>query len=165
VEQRPAQRKQILVPVDGAEASLEAVSVACATAKRSKGKVYVVYVVEVHRSLPLDAALTADAAEGERILDEAEKRAEAEDYEVEGELLQARDAGHAIVDEAIERGVDAIVLSVGYKKPLAEGGGFAWPRGGKPSLLRGEFSLGGVSQYILENAPCEVWLIRLPMAE
>jgi nucleotide-binding universal stress UspA family protein len=165
VEQRPAQRKQILVPVDGAEVSLEAVSVACATAKRSKGKVYVVYVVEVHRSLPLDAALDAEAVKGERILDEAEKRAEAEDYEVEGELLQARDAGHAIVDEAIERGVDAIVLSVGYKKPLTEGGGFAWPRGGKPSLLRGEFTLGPVSQYILENAPCEVWLIRLPMAE
>jgi nucleotide-binding universal stress UspA family protein len=165
VEQRPAQRKQILVPVDGTEVSLEAVSVACATAKRSKGKVYVVYVVEVHRSLPLDADLDADAARGSDILDEAEKRAEAEDYEVEVDLLQARDAGHAIVDDAIERGVDAIVLSVGYKRPLTEGGGFAWPKGGKPSLLPGEFSLGRVSQYILENAPCEVWLIRLPMAE
>ncbi|MGQ9572606.1 MAG: universal stress protein [Dehalococcoidia bacterium] len=157
--------KNILVPVDGSDASMEAVFLACTTAKRNKGKVYVVYVVEVPRSLPLDADLTAEAVKGEEILDRAERRAEEVDFEVEGELLQARDAGHAIVDEAIERGVDGIILGVGYTRPLTEGTGLAWPRGGKPAPIPGEFRLGKVCQYVLENAPCEVWVIRLPMAE
>jgi nucleotide-binding universal stress UspA family protein len=157
--------KNILVPVDGSDASLEAVFHACTTAKRNKGKVYVVYVVEVHRSLPLDADLTPEAIKGEEVLNRAEQRAEEVDFEVEGELLQARDAGHAIVDEAIERSVDGIILGVDYKRPLAEGPGLAWPRGGKPAPLPGEFRLGKVTQYVLENAPCEVWLIRLSMAE
>jgi len=165
LEQAATRVKEILVPVDGSEASMEAVSLACATAKRNKGKVHVVYVVEVHRSLPLDADMGADARKGEEILDRAERLAEEADFEVEGQLLQARDASHAIVDEAIERGVDAIILATGYKRRLAAGGVFAWPRGGKPSRLPGEFRLGRVCQYVLENAPCEVWLIRLPMAD
>jgi nucleotide-binding universal stress UspA family protein len=157
--------RNILVPVDGSDASMEAVSLASMMAKRNKGRVYVVYVVEVHRSLPLDANLTPEAAKGEDILDRAEQRADEVDFEVTGELLQARDAAHAIVDEAIERAVDGIIVGVGYKRTLAEGGGLAWPRGGKPAPLPGEFRLGKVTQYVLENAPCEVWLIRLPMAE
>jgi nucleotide-binding universal stress UspA family protein len=157
--------RNILVPVDGEDASMEAVFVACATAKRNKGKVYVVYVIEVPRSLPLDANLGDQATKGEEILAGAERRAAEVDFQVEGELLQARDVGHAIVDEAIEREVDGIILAVSYKGPLTEGTGFAWPRGGKPAPLPGEFHLGGVSQYVLQNAPCEVWLIRLPMAD
>jgi len=157
--------KNILVPVDGSDASMEAVFLACTTAKRNKGKVYVVYVVEVHRSLPLDADLRPEAIKGEEVLNRAEQRAEEVEFQVEGELLQARDAAHAIVDEAIERGVDGIILGLGYKRSLAEGAGLAWPRGGKPAPLPGEFRLGKITQYILENAPGEVWLIRLPMAE
>jgi nucleotide-binding universal stress UspA family protein len=157
--------RNILVPVDGSDASMEAVFMACTTAKRNKGKVYVVYVIEVHRSLPLDVDLKPEAIKGEEVLNRAEQRAEEVDFQVEGELLQARDAGHAIVDEAIERAVDGVILGVGYKRPLTEGAGLAWPPGGKPAPLPGEFRLGKVTQYVLENAPCEVWLIRLPMAE
>jgi nucleotide-binding universal stress UspA family protein len=98
-------------------------------------------------------------------LSRAEQRAEEVDFQVQGELLQARDVSHAIVDEAIERNVDGIILAVSYKRPLAEGTGFAWPRGGKPAPLPGEFRLGRVFQYVLQNAPCEVWIIRLPMVE
>jgi nucleotide-binding universal stress UspA family protein len=155
------------VPVDGSEASVEAVALACATAKRNKGRVYVVYVIEVPRSLPLDADLSPEVVKGEEVLVLAELRAEAEDFQVKGELLQARDAGHAIVDEAIERGVDGIILAVAAPKRPAGEGGFAWPRGGKPSPSRppGEFRLGHIAQYVLENAPCQVWLLRLPVGE
>jgi nucleotide-binding universal stress UspA family protein len=165
VEKLPMTFRNILVPVDGSDASMEAVSLACTTARRNKGKVYVVYVLEVPRSLPLDANLGPEAVKGEEILARAEQRAAEVDFQAEGELLQARDVGHAIVDEAIERSVDGIILAVSYKRPLSEGTGFAWPRGGKPAPLPGEFYLGRVSQYVLQNAPCEVWVIRLPMAE
>jgi nucleotide-binding universal stress UspA family protein len=67
-----------------------------------------------------------------------------QDFEVEGELLQARDAGHAIVDEAIERSADAIVIGVPYRRPF------------------GEFELSRVPAQVLKTAPCEVVLLRMP---
>jgi len=137
-------KKRVLVPVDGSRASLGAMRMACSIAKRNKGRVYAIYVIEVPRALPLDAELEAEAAKGEAVLDQAERAAEEMDYEAEGEILQAREASHAIVDEAIERGVDAIVLGIEYKKPL------------------GEFQLDHTAQYILKHAPCEVWLYRGP---
>ncbi len=152
--------KEILVPVDGSEASLDAVALACSLAKRNRGKVYAVYVIEVARTLALDADLTPEAQKGEEILGAAEKVADGQDFEVEGELLQARDAGHAIVDEAIERGVDAVVLGIEHAQASA---GFEWPLRGKPRPLAGDLKLGHVAAYVLQYAPCEVWLIRRPV--
>ena len=134
--------KVILVPTDGSHASMRAVALACSIARRNKGKVYVVHVIEVKRSLPLDAELDPEAGEGERILLQAEKAAHEQDFEVQSELLQAREAGHAVVDEAVERGVDTIILGVDYKRPF------------------GEFQLGRLTQYVLKNAPCLVWICR-----
>jgi nucleotide-binding universal stress UspA family protein len=136
--------KSILVPVNGSEASLVAVEFACTLAKRSRGKVNVVHVIEVRRSLPLDADLVPEAQKGEDILSQAEQAAKRQDFEVEGDLLQARDAGHAIVDEAVERQVDAIVLGIPFRKPF------------------GEFEMGKVPAHVLKSAPCEVILLRLP---
>ena len=139
--------KVILAPIDGSRASMRAVALACSIARRNKGKVYVVHVIEVKRSLPLDAELDPEAGEGERILLQAEKAAHEQDFEVQSDLLQAREAGHAVVDEAVERGVDAIVLGVDYKRPF------------------GEFQLGRLTQYVLKNAPCLVWICRQPVEE
>lgn len=136
------QLKDILVPVDGSQASLEALALACLLAKRNKGRVYAVYVVEVARTLPLDADLSPEARQGEEVLARAEQVADSLDFEVTGELLQARDAGHAIVDEAIERDVDGILLGIEYKRPL------------------GEFQMGWTCQYILRHAPCQVVCCR-----
>ena len=139
----PLSFKSILVPVDGSEASLMAVEFACTLAKRSHGKVHVVHVVEVRRALPLDAELAQEAQRGEEILNLAEATAKRQDFEVEGDLLQARDAGHAIVDEAIERQADAIVLGVEFRRPF------------------GDFELGKVPDHVLKTAHCEVILLRM----
>lgn len=139
--------KVILVPADGSRASMRAVALACSIARRNKGKVYVVHVIEVKRALPLDAELEPEAGEGERILLQAEKAAHEQGFEVQGELLQARDPGHAVVDEAVERGVDTVILGVDYKRAF------------------GEFQLGRVPQYVLKNAPCLVWICRQPVEE
>lgn len=134
--------RNILVPSDGSDASLEAVALACQVAKQNRGKVYVVHVIEVQRALPLDAEMIPEAQAGEEILAKAEDVAASLDYQVEGELLQAREAGHAIADEAIERGVDGIIVGIPFKRPF------------------GEFQLGKTTQYLLKHAPCEVWVIR-----
>jgi nucleotide-binding universal stress UspA family protein len=139
--------KVILVPTDGSRASIRAVTLACSIARRNKGRVYVVHVIEVKRSLPLDAELEPEAGEGERILLQAEKAAHEQDFEVQSGLLQAREAGHAVVDEAVERGVDTIILGMDYKRPV------------------GEFQLGRLTQYVLKNAPCLVWIWRQPVEE
>jgi nucleotide-binding universal stress UspA family protein len=136
--------KTLLVPIDGSESSLMAVEFACNLAKRNRGKVHVVHVIEVRRALPLDADLVSEAQRGEEILAQAEMAAKRQDFEVDGDLLQARDAAHAIVDEAVERQVDAIILGVPFRRPF------------------GEFELGKVPSHVLKTAQCEVVLLRMP---
>lgn len=135
---------RILVPSDGSIASYEALAQAVNVAKRNKGQVVVVHVIEVKRTLPLDADMPDEAQRGEEILSEAERLAEELGFKIEGELLQAREAGHAIVDEAIERRMDVIVLGTEYKRPL------------------GEFQMSRTTQYVMKHAPCQVWVYRMP---
>ncbi len=139
----PTQRaKAILVPVDGNPPAFDALALACIISRRNKGIVYAVYIIEVARTMALDAELEADARNAETILRRAEQIGSEVDCKIEGEILQARDAGHAIVDESIERGVNAIFLGVDYKMPL------------------GEFELGETAHYVIDHAPCQVILVR-----
>jgi len=132
--------KKILVPVIGDEADDEAITLACQLAKRVKGKIWATYVVVLRRTLPLDAEIEAEIRRAEEILDRAETVAEEQDYELETDLLQAREAGPTIVDEAVEHQVDLILMGIEYKRHF------------------GQFSLGSVVPYVLKNAPCRVIL-------
>jgi nucleotide-binding universal stress UspA family protein len=133
---------RILVPVAGTRADEEAVRLACRLARKRKGKVYALYVITVNRALPLDARIEAEIETAEGILSRVEDAASDEDYEVETDLLQARNAGPAIVDEAVAREADLIVMGLPYKMPF------------------GQFSIGEVAPYLLKNAPCRVLLLR-----
>jgi len=130
----------ILVPVNGTRVADEALALACNLMRRSKGKVYAVYVIEVARTLALDAEMGEQAQQAEAVLVRAEEIGDELDCKVEGEILQARDAGHAIVDEAIERDVSAIVLGFGSD--------------------RSELEIGHTARYILEHALCQVIALR-----
>lgn len=134
---------RILVPVIGSKADDEAVRLACRLAKKTKGKIWAVYVITVRRSLPLDAELDAEIKHGEEILNRAEGIAEEQEYELETDLLQAREAGPTIVDEAVEHDADLILMGVEYKKSF------------------GQFSLGSVIPYVLRNAPKRVILYQV----
>jgi nucleotide-binding universal stress UspA family protein len=138
--------RRILVPVKGEGLDDdEAIRFACAIAKRDKAKVVSVYVIEVPRALPLDAEVSEAIEEGERSLQRAEAVAEEVEGEIESEILQARLAGPAIVDEANERGIDLIIVGLPYRTRL------------------GEFQLGNTATYVLKNARCRVWLCRVQM--
>lgn len=136
---------KILVPVSGTEADGEAMRLACRLAKKNKAKIWAVYVIAVKRSLPLDAEIESEIRKAEEILDHVESVAEEQDYEVETDLLQAREVAPSIVDEAVERGADLILMGVTYKKRF------------------GQFSLGNVVPYVLKNAPCHVILYHQPI--
>jgi len=134
--------KKILVPVAGTEADEEAMKLACRLAKKDKGKIWAFCVVAVKRALPLDAEIDSEIQNAENVLDHVERVAEEEDYEVETDVLQAREAGPAIIDEAVERGVDLILMGIKYKRRF------------------GQFNLGSVVPYVLKNAPCPVILYQ-----
>ena len=138
----PIQASRILVPVNGNATDDDMIALACQIARQSHGEVRAIYVIEVKRALPLDADLPAEALRGEQVLDRAELVAEAWSQEIESELLQAREVGIAIVDEAISREADLILLGINYEKRF------------------GEFSLGKTVPYVLKNAPCRVWICR-----
>ncbi|MBN1368344.1 MAG: universal stress protein [Dehalococcoidales bacterium] len=133
---------RILVPVVGDPADEEAMQLACFLAKKNKAKIWAVYVIQLMRSLPVDAEVDAEISRGEAILDHIEKVAEEMDYNVETDLLQARDAGPTIVEEASDHNVDLIIMGIRYKRRL------------------GQFSLGDVGPYVLKNASCRVILYQ-----
>ena len=131
---------KILVPVIGNEADDEAVRLACQLAKKNKSKVFAAYVVILKRTLPLDAEIEPEIRRAEEILNRAETIAEEQDYELETDLLQAREPGPTIVDEAVEREIDLIIMGIEYKTRF------------------GQFSLGNVVPFVLKNSPCQVLL-------
>ena len=133
---------KILVPVIGTEADEEAMRLACRLAKRDKGKILAIYSIKVKRDLPLDAEIESEIEKAEYILDHMEMVAEEQDYEVDTDVLQARDAGPAIIDEVVEQGVDLILIGIKHKTRF------------------GQFSLGHVVPYVLKNAPCPVILYQ-----
>ena len=137
-----ASQHTILVPVTHNQASIEAVTVACQLARQRKSKVLAVHVIEVLRSLPLNAEMEVEARRGEQLLRKAEEAATHSGYHVSGQLLQAREAGQAIVDEARDQNADVIVMGIGYKR------------------LIGAFQVGRTVDFVLKNASCQVWVVR-----
>jgi nucleotide-binding universal stress UspA family protein len=134
--------KQILVPVAGTPADAATLTLACQLARKDKGKVWVVSVVTIKRALPLDAEIESEIKKAEEILDKVQEAAEEEGCEVETDVLQAREVGPAIVDEAVERGVDLILMGISYKQSF------------------GQFSLGSAVPFVLKNSPCPVILYQ-----
>jgi len=134
--------QNILVPIGGTEADDEAMKLACRLAKQNKSNIYSVYVITIKRSLPIEAEIEYEIESAEKLLDHIEKVAEDQDYEAETDVLQSRDAGPAIVDEAVERGIDLIIMGVRYERRF------------------GQFSLGSIVPYVLKNAPCAVMLYQ-----
>ena len=132
--------QRILVPVSGTEADEEAMKLACRLAKKDKGRIWSVYVVTIKRALPLDTEIESGIETAEAILDHIEMVAEEQDCEIETDVLQAREVGPAIIDEAVEREVDLILMGAKYKRRF------------------GQFSLGSVAPYVLQNSLCPVIL-------
>jgi len=131
-----------LVAVDGEAPDSEAVRMACELLSGSNSNLYIVYVIEVERGLALDAEMVPATARGEEVLKDMEEIAKSFRINVEAELLQARRAGTAIVQEAVDKRVEAVVLGVPYQEAY------------------GSYSLGHTARYVLENVPCRVVLWR-----
>jgi nucleotide-binding universal stress UspA family protein len=131
---------RILVPVTGTEADEETMRMACWIGKRDKSRLFAMYVITIKRSLPLEAEIEAETRRAEEILDRVEKVAAEEDYQIETDLMQAREIAPTIIDEAVERKIDLILMGIRYQRRF------------------GQFSLGSIVPFIIKNAPCQVML-------
>ena len=114
----------------------------------TEAELIAVHVVEVDWTLPIDADIAGNSEEAQRVLDGAESAAEQAKVRLEPVLLQARDVGAAIVDEASERGADLLVAGLPYR-----------------TRFGGDFAIGRTVPYVLKNAPCAVWIVREPIPE
>ncbi len=138
--------ERLVIPVAGSAIDARVLDILPDLFRKDGGSVTFLFVVEVPQAMPLDAELPGDVDEGERALRHAETVARqslpTRTTHIVTELLQARAVGPAIVDEAIERGADAIVMTASIHRK------------------HGRDSLGETTNYVLLNAPCEVVVIR-----
>lgn len=141
--------RRILVPINGSDDDLRIVELAGKLSDRKNADVVLVFVVEVKQELPIDASLPQAVAAGESALRRADHyartKAEHKIQRVTTELLQARSAGAAIVDEAMARDSDLIVMAC------------------RNRLEHGTLTVGDTAPYIIKNAPCEVIIERVAL--
>ena len=133
---------KILVPVTGTAAGKEAIELACKLAKQDKSEIHAIYIITPTRELPLDAEIEPEIEKAEQVLDEVEAVARKGGCRISTEVLQSRNVGAAIVNEAQERETDLILLGMTYK------------------LRYGEFSLSEIVPYMLKNSPCRIMIYQ-----
>ena len=142
--------ERLVVPVAGSAIDDRVLGISPDLLSEAGATVTFLFVVEVPQSMPLDAELPTDVDAGERALRHAENAARRtlppRTMHIVSELLQARAVGPAIVDEAIERKADAIVMTAAIHR-----------KHGRPTL-------GGTTEHVLLHAPCEVIVIRMAPA-
>ncbi len=146
-QHRPAFTRA-LVALNGAPSDAVIVRLVAELARPARAELIGVHVVEINWTLPLDADIAGSSDDAQRILDLAEGVAERQRQPLETVLLQARDVGAAIVDEATERAADLVVVGLPFRKRFG-----------------GDFAMGRTIPYVLKNAPCAVWVVRDPMPQ
>jgi nucleotide-binding universal stress UspA family protein len=136
-----AEYRMIVVPVTRTAESEEAIVAAARLAVERRGTIVLVHVLEVPMELPIDAPMLEYEMRADELLDSAQ--ALVEEYGVRGisRLVRARSAGPAIVEEALRRNAELIVVGA--------------PRG----RLRASGQLfGRTADYVLKNSPMRVLL-------
>jgi APA family basic amino acid/polyamine antiporter len=128
----------ILVPVKPGPESEEAMDFAARLAAERRASIAALSVVVIPLELPLDTRLEAEEDAANEALDRAAAIAELYGVDVTGRLVRARSAGRAIVDEAVRRGNEIIVMGA--------------PRRRRPR--RSVFS--DTVDFVLKNAPVRV---------
>ena len=143
-KKRHAQAKRnVLVAISGKAVDDEVISLACTVAKAKKVNVYVVYGIEVPRKLALDAEMPEETQAANEALDRASAIADQLQVRVQPEIIQSRNFGQSLVDEAVAHDCSLLVVGLPYQLGIG-----------------GHFDLGATVDYVLKNALCRVWMIR-----
>ena len=114
-ESAAPQFRRAVVALSGGRTDRPIVALAAELARTGQADLVGIHVVEIDWTLPLDADVAGQSEDAQRVLDIAETTAEASRYKMETVLLQARDVGAAIVDEATEREADLVIAGLPFQ--------------------------------------------------
>lgn len=131
----------ILVPIVGSEISREAMVMACELASEERASIEALFVLEVPMNLPLDAVLMEEELKAHKLLNEAVEMGEEYGVTVIPNLVHGRSAGRTIVEEAISRRSQIVMIGARRKR--------------RP----GERFFGRTVDYVLRNTPCKVLVV------
>jgi basic amino acid/polyamine antiporter, APA family len=146
VEQLPAgaEFRCVLVPMKLGPIGEEMVATAIALATEREAQVDALFVIVVPLDHELDAPLFELEEQAAASLAEAVLLGEENGVRVEPVTVRARSLGSAIVDQAVGRGSDLIVL------------------GSSPRWRRQSAFFSPTVDYVLRTAPCEVLVVAFP---
>jgi len=139
--------RRIVVPVKGDPVDGDALRAACRLARPARAEILVITVLEVPRHLPLTVNLEPELGEAEELLGEMEQLAQKLGTKIETTVLQAREAGPAVVDEAKRWGADLVVVGLGSPQRF------------------GEFVLDRNGEELLNRVHCRLLMIREALDE
>ncbi len=135
--------KKILVPTSGTLYSERGIELACRLGEEQKAEIYLINVIEVPRTLPLEAPLPAAEAKAKEILEEGESIVNLRGLPSKGEVRRGRVAGEEIIRAAKDWEADLVVMGI------------------RSEIRMAQEILGRTSDLVLRRAPCEVILDKL----
>jgi basic amino acid/polyamine antiporter, APA family len=135
---------QILVPITGTRISDEMMVLACQLATEKKSSINGLYVIEVPLNLPLDASLVSERAKADKVLKAGALIASQFKVKFTPNVVTARQAGRAIVEEAARLRAEVIMVGTTRKRRI------------------GNLTFGRTTDFVLDHAPCEVLLNLVP---
>jgi hypothetical protein len=138
---QPVYRRAVL-GLNGSSADPLVVQLAIQLSTRDT-ELVALHVVEVDWRHDLDDEIPGSRELASAVLDMAEGAAERAKMRMRTELLQARDVGAALVDEAVAIDADVMLLGLPYR-----------------TRLGGDFAIGRTIPYVFQNAPCRVIVVR-----
>ncbi len=135
--------KKILVPTSGTIYSERGIELACRLGEEQKAEIYLINVIEVPRTLPLDAPLLEAEIKAGDVIKRGEEIVTLRGLPVKAKVKRGRVAGEEIIRTAVESEADLIVMGI------------------RSEIRMAQEILGRTSDLILRRAPCEVIVDRL----
>ncbi len=135
--------KRVLVPTSGTLYSERGIELACRLGEEQKAEIYLINVIEVPRTLPLDAPLVEAETKAEDVIKRGEEIVTLRGLPVIGKVKRGRVAGEEIIRAAKDYEADLIVMGIRSQVTMAQD------------------ILGRNSDLVLRRAPCEVIVDKL----
>ena len=133
---------RILLPINRTHGYEDVLELARSFVQGGGGRIHAIYVIEMKLKYPLDAEIGEEILKGEEALAEIEHLSMSGRLSLHGEIVQARHAGPAIVQEAANIPATMIIMGVDFGDEMTG------------------FHLSTTASYVLRNALCPVILWR-----
>lgn len=136
--------KRILVPTSGVPYSEKGIELACRLGEKQEAEIVLTHVLEIPRTLPLDAPIPEAEKQAEEALQRGKDIVELHHLSPILKVERAREAGEGIIKVAKDNDVDVIVLGM------------------RPSWRGSQAGWGKTTDTLLRKAHCEVVIDKLP---